>query len=189
MTPTLPGPSPNASYYEPPVNPNLPPVSFKPQPVINPIPTSDPSDIPALSTPSSPPRQLREPAGVPSTPESPTFMTPPSSPSEPVNGNPEAISEPNPSPLPPVSAPEPQILPRRSTRVRIPTKRYDPAEYDLQMTRHIGLVSGVSVYANCTCQKVEGAVTGTLLKMIFTRATSNTEARSACGCGVINKSD
>ena len=109
VTPTLPGPSPNASYCEPPVNPNLPPVSFKPQPVVNPIPTSDPSDIPALSTPTSPPRQLREPPSAPSTPESPSFVTPPSSPA--ITPNlPDPVGE-------QPTLPETPTLPRRSTRV------------------------------------------------------------------------
>ena len=61
-------------------------------------------------------------------------MTPPSSPSEPVNINPEAVCiPPNPAPVT-FSNPEPQaVVPRRSTRVRIPTKRCNPAEleYDL----------------------------------------------------------
>ena len=62
VTPTLPGPNPNSSYFEPQVNP------IPHQPVVNPINTPD-----LVSPPSSPPPQLRDPPSTPrSPPESPT---------------------------------------------------------------------------------------------------------------------
>jgi len=139
VTPALPGPNPNASYFDPHVNP------IPHQPVVNPIPTPDLVNTPALSPPSSPPPQLRDPPSTPrSPPESPTFMTPPSSPSEPVNNNPEAICiPPNPVPVT-LPTPEPQVVvPRRSTRIRIPTKRYNPAS----MISHRLLLSMFSISA------------------------------------------
>ena len=79
VTSTLPGPNPNSSYCELQVNPNLH------QPVVNPNPIPDLVNTPAISPPSYPSSQLRDPPSTPrSPPESPTFMTPPSSPSEPV---------------------------------------------------------------------------------------------------------
>ena len=115
VTPTLPGPSPNASYYEPTVNPNRP-TELNPQPVVNPIPTSDQTNIPAISPPISPPRQLREPASsAPTTPESPTFVTPPSSPAL-TPTLPDSVGE-------QPTLPETPTLPRRSTRVSRPPDR------------------------------------------------------------------
>ena len=62
VTPALPGPNPNSSYFEPQVNP------IPHQPVVNPINTPD-----LVSPPSSPPPQLRDPLSTPrSPPESPT---------------------------------------------------------------------------------------------------------------------
>ena len=58
-------------------------------------------------------------------------MTPPSSPVQETPDIPEA-SCPTPSPVN-VASKEPEIQPpvRRSTRIRNPPKRYNPAEYDL----------------------------------------------------------
>ena len=67
VSPTLPGPNPNSSYCELQVNPNLH------QPVVNPIPTPDLVNTPAISPPSYPPPLLRDPLSTPrSPPESPT---------------------------------------------------------------------------------------------------------------------
>ena len=115
FTPSLPGPSQN-HFPVMPIPPSenqsfLPPspvVSEPSEPVTLPVPTSP--------APSSPP--------LPSSPPSPTFVTPPSSPVAP--------DIPSTSPDPPSAPVELPFEPRRSTRVRIPTKRYNPAEYDLR---------------------------------------------------------
>ena len=116
FTPTLPGPSQNHS----PVAPMLPRESEN-QPFVPPTPVIQPPEHVTLPAPSSP-----TPASppMPSSPPSPTFVTPPSSPVAP--------DIPNTTPDPPSAPVEPPIQPRRSTRVRIPTKRYNPAEYDLR---------------------------------------------------------
>ena len=115
FTPSLPGPSQNHVPVVP-----MPPSEnqsfLPPSPVV-----SEPSEpvtlpVPSSPAPSSPP--------MPSSPPSPTFVTPPSSPVAP--------DIPSTSPDPPSAPVEPPFQPRRSTRVRIPTKRYNPAEYDLR---------------------------------------------------------
>ena len=125
VTPTLPGPSPNASYCEPYVNPTPPTSDLTPQPVFDPIPTPDPTNIPALSTPASPPRQLREPPSTPNTPESPSFVTPPSSPATTPAATPNL---PDPVQEQP-NLPETPTLPRRSTRVSRPPDRYGYSKF------------------------------------------------------------
>ena len=119
MTPSLPGPSPST------VNPT--PIS-KP---VNPTPvqeTSKPFVTPEPSSPSPPTPQFAE---IPDSPTSPSFMTPPSSPVHELPDIPEA-SDHSPSPVIVASKePETQLPVRRSTRIRNPPKRYNPAEYDL----------------------------------------------------------
>ena len=85
------------------------------------IPTPDPTNIPALSPSTSPPRQLREPPGAPSTPESPTFVTPPSSPA-PATNLPNSVGE-------QPTLPETPALPRRSTRVSRPPDRLTYSQF------------------------------------------------------------
>ena len=127
VTPSLPGPTPNTA------------VNHNPQPV-NPIPTRaqiyqpfDPSpviqDIPepvVNPVPHSPLAPTSNHSDTPESPASPSFVTPPSSPVQ-LPAIPEPSSPtPNPVPLPQA---QPQV--RRSTRIRNPPKRYNPAEYDL----------------------------------------------------------
>ena len=105
VTPSLPGPSPNSSHFEPQANPTPSTRSHDHQPVVNPIPTPEPG---LTSPPMSPSPQFRE---LPGTPESPTFVTPPSSPSRTPN-----LSEPvENQPI----VPETPTVPRRSTRVNL----------------------------------------------------------------------
>ena len=118
MTPSLPGPSPN-------VNPT-PAGNLIYQPV-NPTPVGERSQ-PFVNLEPSPPMPLTpQLADIPSSPPSPTFVTPPSSPVQ--SSNSEAR---NPTPTP-VILPnnEPEMQPRRSGRIRNPPKRFNPAEYDL----------------------------------------------------------
>ena len=125
VTPTLPGPSPNASYCEPSVNPTRPTSDLNPQPVVNPIPTPDLNDNAALNPPTSPPRQLREPPSAPSTPESPSFVTPPSSPATTPAATPNLPDPVGEQP----TIPETPTLPRRSTRVSRPPDRYGYSKF------------------------------------------------------------
>ena len=123
VTPSLPGPTPNTV-----INPNPQPVNpipassqrnqpFDPSPVIQNIP--EPVVNPEPSSPIAPSH-----SDTPESPASPSFVTPPSSPVQ-LPDIPEA-SCPSPNPVPQV---QPQV--RRSTRIRNPPKRYNPAEYDL----------------------------------------------------------
>ena len=121
--PRLPGPTPNAA-----LNPS-------PQ-LVNPIPTriqiSQPFDPapeePIVNSMPSPPTPRF--IDIPNSPTSPSFVTPPSSPVQ-VPDIPEA-SCPPPEPVTlPINEPETHPQVRRSTRIRNPPKRYNPAEYDL----------------------------------------------------------
>ena len=119
VTPSLPGPSPNASYCEPQVNPIPPRTSQNHQPVGNSIPPPEPEVVPALPSPPRPSLQLREP---PSTPESPTFETPPSSPTTSLPDS--VVDQP--------ALPETPTLPRRSTRVSRPPDRWSYSQFTVQ---------------------------------------------------------
>lgn len=119
VTPSLPGPSPNTSYCEPQVNPIPPRTSQNHQPVGNSIPPPEPEVVPALPSPPRPSLQLREP---PSTPESPTFETPPSSPTTSLPDS--VVDQP--------ALPETPTLPRRSTRVSRPPDRWSYSQFTVQ---------------------------------------------------------
>ena len=81
--------------------------------------------MPSSPTPTTPSLEK-----IPDSPSSPSFETPPSSPIQ-MPDIPEA-SCPNPSPATlPAKEPEFQPQVRRSSRIRNPPKRYNPAEYDL----------------------------------------------------------
>ena len=123
VTPVLPGPTPNAAF-----NPS--PQLFNPTPVTNRSQRSQPFDSaptePFVNSSPPTPRFI----DIPDSPTSPSFVTPPSSPAQ-APGIPEA-SCPTPEPVTlPTNEPETQPQVRRSTRIRNPPKRYNPAEYDL----------------------------------------------------------
>ena len=110
VTPSQPGPSPSPNHAEQseapptivePAAPNHTDQSKIPPTIVEQAAPQPPS--PSLASPHTSPPQSPV---VPSTPESPSFVTPPSSPMG---------SE--------------QIPLRRSTRTRVPPKRYSPDEY------------------------------------------------------------
>ena len=107
VTPRMPGPTPNTVDLNPIPQTQIP---------LNPIPVNERS------------QHFVDPA--PSSPVSPSFVTPPSSPVQ-SQSNPEASYPPhNPVTLP-SNEPEKQPPVRRSGRIRNPPVRYNPAEYDL----------------------------------------------------------
>ena len=112
VTPSLPvNPIPAQSQTSQPFD-SSPMIQDIPEPVVNPMPSSP---IPAT---------LRH-SDTPDTPASPSFVTPPSSP---VQLPDSEASCPSPNPVT-ITETQPQV--RRSTRIRNPPKRYNPAEYDL----------------------------------------------------------
>ena len=121
VTPGMPGPTPNTVHPTPqpdnqkPFNPIPEPVL--PKPVVNTGPHN----------PTPPTPQFED---VTESPASPSYVTPPSSPVQSPDIPEASCPTTEPATLP---SKEPEIEPqvRRSTRIRNPPKRYNPAEYDL----------------------------------------------------------